>query len=117
MPFSLWHKSSWLALVLFPAMALWFLFPASPFVRGVAIVAAGVFLVLGAIGAVMGAFMAMDRLKMRCPFCGKFGRVLGRNFARPKMWLACPNCGFVYAEGWFGKMVRTSVDPESPDRE
>ena len=62
-------------------------------------------------GAVMGIFLALGRLRMLCPFCGKSGRVGGSK--RDGMWMECESCGFIHGSGPFRlKIVREEMEDE-----
>ena len=61
--------------------------------------------VLCTVGAVMGIMLALGKLKMLCPFCGKLGDVGGSK--QEGMWMECDQCGFVHGAG-FMRMRLTS---------
>jgi hypothetical protein len=77
--------------------------------------------VLCSIGAVMGFMLALGRLKMLCPFCGKPGDVGGSK--QEGMWMECDQCGFIHGAGFMRMRIaaevkdaeqRTPSNPHSP---
>jgi len=72
--------------------------------------ALGVIVVLCATGTVMGVLLALGKLKMKCPFCGKPGPVGGSR--SEGMWMECDECGLVHGSGFLG--LRLVADLEDP---
>ena len=78
MSFRLWYYAARvLAPVLSGAVLFGAIFPKSRIVQFVVNPALYVLIALCCIGGVMGIFLAFRRLRMRCPFCGRYGRVGG----------------------------------------
>lgn len=73
--------------------------------------AVAVLILLGLTGAVMGVLLALGRLRMRCPFCGKPSEVGGNK--REGMFLVCECCGVVHGAGFCGlRLVREPLEEE-----
>ena len=57
--------------------------------------------------AAMGIFLALGKLRMKCPFCGKPGHVGGSRHEGMRM--KCDECGLVHGSGFCG--LRLVAEP------
>jgi hypothetical protein len=110
MPFKLWCV--WIKVVfamLLVVIVFGFVFSPRPVLAAMVVVAICCVVLLGLTGAVMGIFAAFGRLRMRCPFCGRYGPVGGSKGRG--MWMECPSCGLVRTTGPFRlRIVRGKED-------
>jgi hypothetical protein len=115
MSYRLVHYVGKCSVVLFVLLAAHLVFPAYV-PLSVAVVAMALFITLGVIGGVMGCFMAMGKLWLRCPFCGASGLAwAGKGIG---LQMDCPNCGEIYAGGRFGlTLFRSGLPAESDEDE
>jgi hypothetical protein len=99
MPFRLWYYSvRVLAPILFFAVALGLVLPRPWIVRFVFNPALYAIIALGSAGGIMGLLMVFGRLRMLCPFCGRYGVVFGTNTRG--LWLECNDCGVIHGTGF-----------------
>lgn len=98
MPFRLWY---YLVQVVFPLLFvtvfLGMALPDSVVTGAVYRPALIGLIVLGVVGGLLGIALAAGRLRMRCPFCGRYGAVGGSKSAG--LWLDCNGCGLVHGAG------------------
>ena len=98
MYFRIWHYLCRVgAPVLFPAALLAIVMQRGSVLQGIGVGAILVMFILGLVGAVMGVFLSLGKLRMRCPFCGEKGMVSGDEGG---LTLDCPECGLVYETGF-----------------
>jgi hypothetical protein len=109
MPFRLWFYLTKLGGILFVIIFVTFFAPNESLLGRARFVAMCILVPLCLIGAVMGILMAIGRLRMRCPFCGKTGQVGGSK--RDGLWMECESCDFVHGSGPLRlKIVREKID-------
>ena len=67
------------------------------------------------IGAALGILLTFDKLRMRCPFCGKSGRAGGNKREGLLMW--CESCGLIHGSGPLGlKIVSDGILDDEVDQ-
>ena len=114
MPFRLWFYLAKVGgFILFAIIIATFFAPRDSALGQAGVVAMGVLILLGLVGAVMGIMMAFGKLRMLCPFCGKSG-----GSKQQGMWMACETCGFIHSSGPLGlKIVRERLATSTPQFE
>jgi hypothetical protein len=109
MPFRLWFYLAKVGgFILFAIIFATFFAPADSWLGHLRLVAQWILIPLCLVGALMGVLMALGKLKMLCPFCGK-SRPVGGN-KQDGIWLECETCGLVHSSGPLGlKIVREEI--------
>lgn len=115
MPFRLWYYLAKVGgFILFAVIFATFFAPAGSALESVRIVAVCLLIPLCLTGAVMGVLMALGKLRMRCPFCGKSGPAGGSK--QEGMWMECATCGLIHGSGPFRlKIVREEIGDDEED--
>lgn len=115
MPFGLWFYSAKVGGgALFAVLLAASLCESNPAWNLVRTISLGLLVLLGLAGGVLGVLMALDRLRMRCPFCTKSGPAGGS--AAEGVWMDCPDCGHIRSSGRLKLKLIREFEYESPDR-
>jgi len=116
MPFRLWYYLAKVGgFILVAIIFATFFAPRGSTREGVHFIATCLLVPLCLTGAVMGVLLALGKLRMRCPFCGKSGPAGGSK--QEGMWMVCETCGFVHGSGPLRlKIIREEItDDEEED--
>lgn len=115
MPFRLWFYLSKLALPACLAIGLLLYFVVGgAFTDWYGRIAYAFMIVLALVGAIMGGFLALDKLKLRCPYCGKSGRAGGNR--EDGLWMECESCGYIHGTGPFRLKIGRHPSPKDRRR-
>ena len=111
MKFSFWYYICKIGGILFPLCFLAFLGENYPILEIIGKCFIVIFVILGLVGAVMGIFMTMGKLKMRCPFCKGSGIVDGNK--QNGLYMECENCGLIHGVGFLKiKLIQEKINTE-----
>lgn len=89
--FRTWHRLCLLALLMFPATVLSWIFPDELAFQAILVPVILFGLGVGLLGAFQGILFAMQKLEFGCPVCGRTARVTSGG--RQTIGLECPACG------------------------
>jgi len=110
-PFRVWYVMTRLSpLLLIPVIPGYFVNPSNPALRltaNVALIAGGV---LGLLGAILGGFLLLGKLRMICPYCGRPG--MPGASTRGRMHLDCGSCGIIRGSGHLGLKVESDGESD-----
>ena len=114
MPFRVWYYLAKVAgPILLGAVGFGLALPRNPVATVIYRPALFCLIALCLTGALLGGALAFGRLRMRCPFCGRYGLVGGNK--EDGLWLYCDDCGCVHGAGIFGlRLVREQLDNDQP---
>lgn len=109
MKFKTWYFIGKFGCVLFILSGLWIIAgDKSLVIRVAGGLSLLILIVLGMIGAVMGIFLSLGKLKMKCPFCNQYGFVGADK--KNGMWMECNACGLIHGSGCLGLKLKAGQD-------
>ncbi len=98
MPFGFWYYAANVGgRIAFIAFAAALIFSKDGATSGLGLIALCYLIPLALAGTIMGILLCFDKLRMRCPFCGKSGPVGGSK--ADGMWMECETCGWIHGVG------------------
>jgi hypothetical protein len=112
MPFRLWFYLAKVGGgVLIATLFLSFLIPDKNVAEWVSFLVLCLLVPLCLIGAFMGILLALGKLRMACPFCGKSGPAGGNG--RDGMYMVCESCGLIRSGGpLYLTIIREPIDED-----